>query len=89
MKKEIIFDSKINKQTELEIRDSDAGQIVFVPYSKEDRCNKCALCLFEDSCQNTPCNEDDRRDKLTGYYRKYRAYIVHEFSVPTITRIIN
>lgn len=89
MKETLLFNSKINKPVELEIRDSDAGQIVFVHYSKADRCNKCALYLYEDSCLSTPCNEDDRKDKCTGYYRKYRAFIAEEFSVPTSVKLTN
>jgi hypothetical protein len=89
MKKIQYFNSKINKLNELEIRNSDAGQVLFVPYSKADRCNKCALYYYEASCQKTPCTKKERRDKLTGYYRQYRAQVGHEFPVPTTIKIIN
>lgn len=82
MKKILYFNSKINKLNELEIRNSDAGQILFVPYSKADRCNKCALYLYKDSCLNTPCNQDDRKDKLTGYYRLFKATPRNEHAMP-------
>lgn len=89
MVKTIYFNSKINKKTELEIRNSDAGQIVFVNYSKDDRCEKCALYYYEESCHSTPCTSKERRDRLTGYYRKYQAQVRDECPVPTITKIIN
>lgn len=82
MKKILYFNSKINKFNELEIRNSDAGQVLFVPYSKADRCNKCALYYYEASCQKTPCNKDDRRDKLTGYYRLFKVTPRNEHAMP-------
>jgi hypothetical protein len=89
MKEVLIFNSKINKQPELEIRNSDAGQIVFVPYSKEDRCNRCVLLHYDESCHNTPCSKKERRDKTPGYYRKYRAHVGHEFPVPSTVKLNN
>lgn len=85
MEKAADFD-KIN---ELEIRDSEVGQVLFMPYSKEDRCCKCALYYYKKSCRNLPCTKRERRDKLTGYYRRYRAQVVQEFPVPTNIKIIN
>jgi hypothetical protein len=89
MAKTLYFNSKINKLNELEIRNSEAGQVLFVPYTKSDRCSKCALYYYEEDCHTTPCTKKERRDKLTGYYRKYRAYVGHEFPVPSTTKIIN
>lgn len=88
MAKTLYFNSKINKLNELEIRNSDAGQVVFVPYTKQDRCNKCALYLYKDSCLKTPCNEDDRKDKLTGYYRLYCAKIREEQPMPRPNKLM-
>lgn len=82
MKKIQYFNSKINKLNELEIRNSDAGQVLFVPYSKADRCNKCALYYYETSCQNTPCTKKERRDKLTGYYRLFKVTPRNEHAMP-------
>lgn len=88
MKKILYFNSKINKLNELEIRNSDAGPVLFVPYSKADRCNKCALYYYESSCHKTPCNKDDRRDKLTGYYRLFNAKVRDEHSMPKPSKLM-
>lgn len=85
----MLLDSKTNKSPDLEIRKSEAGEILFMPYSKKDRCNKCVLYQYIDSCKKTPCTAKERPDKTSGYYRKFRAHVTPSFPVPSTTILNN
>lgn len=88
MAKTLIFNSRINRDNLLEIRNSEAGPVLFVEYKKEDRCNKCALYYYSDSCKSIPCTKKERTDKATGYYRLYRAKVRDEQPMPRPSRLM-
>lgn len=71
-----------------DIRNTAAGQVLFVKYSQADRCEKCYLSNYKEVCEKIDCKTNERADMLTGYYRLYNAAKPLEFAVPKPTRLM-
>jgi hypothetical protein len=71
-----------------DIRDTAAGEIIFVKYSASDRCNKCILMHYPHECKKIECTADERTDNITGYFRLFRAKARDEHSMPKPTKLM-
>jgi hypothetical protein len=65
-----------------DIRQASPGMIIFMPYSKEDRCEKCILANYPEECKKVQCKAEERTDRLTGYFRLYRSSAPIDQPVP-------
>lgn len=63
--KKSIMKITYNQNTINDIHGCDA---VFMPYSGQDRCNRCILA-DSDNCADAPCSEEERKDGRRGYFR--------------------
>lgn len=71
-----------------DVRDTAAGEIIFVKYSASDRCNKCILMHYPQECKKIDCSADERTDNITGYFRLFRAKARDEHSMPKPTKLM-